>query len=74
MPQVSQRSATSILTLLASGVALVNLFAFALVGLSIHQSHRQYQERAEIATQNLAQTLESEIAGIVKTDDVAYSP
>jgi diguanylate cyclase (GGDEF)-like protein/PAS domain S-box-containing protein len=50
---------------------LLNLFLFTLVGLSIQYSHRQYQERAEITTQNLTQTLESDIAGAIKTDDLA---
>jgi diguanylate cyclase (GGDEF)-like protein/PAS domain S-box-containing protein len=70
-PQVSPLSSSSFLTRLAGSVVLLNLFVITLVVLSIHQSHRQYEERAEITTQNLTQTLESEIAGALKTDDVA---
>ncbi|CAG4883239.1 Signal transduction protein [Georgfuchsia toluolica] len=61
------------LILLISGVILANLFVFFLIGLSAHHSYHQYQERAEIATQNLAQVLESEIAGAIKADDMALS-
>jgi diguanylate cyclase (GGDEF)-like protein/PAS domain S-box-containing protein len=65
-PQVSPLSPASFLTRLSGGVVLLNLFVFTLVGLSILQSHRQYQDRAEITTQNLTQTLESEIAGAIE--------
>ncbi len=70
-PQVSPLSPASFLTRLTGSVVLLNLFVITLVALSIHQSHRHYQERAEITTQNLTQTLESEIADTIKTDDVA---
>jgi hypothetical protein len=58
-------------TCLAGSVILLNVFMVVMVGLSIYQSHRQYHERAEITTRNLTQMQESEIAGAVKTDDVA---
>jgi len=61
----------SIFGRLTSAVVLLNLLVFALVGFSIYQSRSQYQERAEITTQNLTHTLESEISGAIKTDDVA---
>ena len=70
-PQGSILSPVSFLTRMMSGVILLNLFVITLVVLTIQQSHRQYQERAEITTQNLTQTLESEIAGTIKTDDIA---
>lgn len=53
------------------GIILLNVFVITLVGLSIRHDHRQHQERAEVTTQNLTQTLEIEIAGAIKTDDVA---
>jgi PAS domain S-box-containing protein len=70
-PQASPVSAPYFRTRLAGGVILVNMFIVALVGLSIYQSHRHHHELAEITTRNLAQTLESEIAGAVETDDIA---
>jgi diguanylate cyclase (GGDEF)-like protein/PAS domain S-box-containing protein len=70
-PPASPLSPASFLARLIGGVVLVNLFLFTLVGLSIQHSYRQYQERAEITTQNLTQTLERDIAGAIKTDDLA---
>src|SRR5665647_2325125 len=70
-PQVLLLSPTSFLARLIGGVVLLNLFLFTLVGLSIQHSYRQYQERSEITTQNLTKTLESDIAGTLKTDDLA---
>jgi len=70
-PQALPLSAASFLIRLIGGVVLLNLFLFTLVGLSIQHSHRQYQERSEITTQNLTRTLESDITGAFKTDDLA---
>ena len=67
----SPLSSASFLARLSVGVVLLNLFAITLAILSIHQSYRQYHDRAEITTQNLARTLESEIAGAIKADDIA---
>jgi PAS domain S-box-containing protein len=53
------------------GVVLLNVFVCSLVGLSIHQGHHQYRERAEITTQNLTQVMENEIAGTIGTADLA---
>ena len=64
-------SSSAFLARLVAGVVLVNLFVFILAGLSMRQSHRQFQERAEITTRNLAQALESDLSGTLKTDDVA---
>jgi PAS domain S-box-containing protein len=55
---------------LVAGTLLVNLLAFALAGLSIHQSRLQYQERAELTTQNLARVLEENIAGDIDKIDI----
>lgn len=70
-PPVSGLSPAAFLTRLIAGVVLLNLFIFTMVGLSIQHSHHQYQERAEITTRNLTQTLESEIASAIKTEDLA---
>jgi len=70
-PPVLLLSPSSFLARLIGGVVLLNLFLFTLVGLSIQHSYRQYQERSEITTQNLTKTLESDIAGTLKTDDLA---
>ncbi|MFY9327723.1 MAG: EAL domain-containing protein [Georgfuchsia sp.] len=63
----------SFLIWLIVGTVLLNLFVFTLVGLSVHHSRHQYQERAEITTRNLTQLLESEIAGAIKADNIALS-
>ena len=67
---VSPPSSASFLVRLTLGVVLVNLFIYLLTGLSVRQSYRQYREQAEITTQNLTQTLESEIAGNIETSAV----
>ncbi|TSA42013.1 MAG: PAS domain S-box protein [Betaproteobacteria bacterium] len=56
---------------LAAGVVLLNLFVAVLAGFSIYQSRHQYQEQAEITTQNLAQVLENDIAGDFRNIDIA---
>ncbi|MBS4097661.1 MAG: PAS domain-containing protein [Sulfuricella sp.] len=64
-------SSKTFLARLAVGVTLINLLVFILVGLSLRQSHRQYQERAEVTTQNLVQVLENHIAGIIDKVDIS---
>lgn len=56
---------------LAVGVLLINLFVFSLAGLSIYQSRLQYQEQAEITTQNLSRVLEENIDGAINQIDIA---
>ena len=70
-PQRSPLSPASFLARLIGGIVLLSLFLFTLVGLSIQHSYRQYQEHSEITTQNLTQTLENDIVGIIKTNDLA---
>jgi hypothetical protein len=70
-PQVLLLSPASFRARLIGGIVLLNLFILTMVGLSIQRSHYQYQERAEITTQNLTQTLESNIVGAIKTNDLA---
>ncbi len=52
-------------------VVLANLLVFALAALSLSQSQRQYQERAEITANNLTQALENHLAGIFDKVDIA---
>jgi diguanylate cyclase (GGDEF)-like protein/PAS domain S-box-containing protein len=59
---VKNYPATS-LTWVSTGIVLINLFVFVLAGLSLWQSRIQYEERAAITTQNLAQVLEQTIDG-----------
>src|ERR1035437_2747330 len=70
-PEVLPLCPGPILSRLIVTIVLLNLLVFGLVGLSLYQSRHQYQERATITTRNLTQTLESEIAGTIKTADVA---
>jgi diguanylate cyclase (GGDEF)-like protein/PAS domain S-box-containing protein len=56
---------------LVVGTLLINLFFFALAAWSIYQSQCQYQERAEITTQNLVRVLEEDINGDIDKIDIA---
>jgi diguanylate cyclase (GGDEF)-like protein/PAS domain S-box-containing protein len=56
--------------LLLSVVAL-NLFVFGLATVSIVDSHRQYQERAEITTRNLARVMENNLVNAIERIDVS---
>lgn len=52
-------------------VVLINLFVIGLAALSAHHGHRQYQERAEVTTQNLAAVLESNLVNAIQRVDVS---
>jgi len=52
-------------------VLLLNLFVIVLAGVSVFHGYRQYQERAEITTQNLAQVLESKFSDSFQRIDIA---
>jgi len=64
-------SSAHIVVLLAAGVLLLNLLVVTLVVLSLHFSRNQYQARTTIATQNLAQVLEHDIATEIDKIDLA---
>jgi PAS domain S-box-containing protein len=66
-----QFSPAAFRTRLVLGVLLLNLLVMFLTGMTVRQSHHQYQERAEITTRNLAQLLENEIATILRDQDIA---
>ncbi|MFZ4437112.1 MAG: PAS domain S-box protein [Syntrophales bacterium] len=56
---------------LAIGVVLVNLFIYLLAGVSIYKSRQQYERQASLTTQNLANSLESTIAGFLEKMDIS---
>ena len=55
---------------LIAGVFIVNLFLYAVVGLSLYQLRQQVVKQTELSTQNLAHSLESSIAGTFAKIDV----
>lgn len=55
-------SAAGIIWRLAIGLILLNLFVFTLASISLTHSRDQYKNRAAVATQNLVQVLEHDIA------------
>ena len=52
-------------------IALIDALVLALMGLSLHRSRRQYEERAAIVAQNLAHLLESSVSFTFDKVDVA---
>jgi PAS domain S-box-containing protein len=55
---------------LVAGVVLLNLFVFGLVGYSLQQSHVEFEQRAELTAQNLAQMLAHDIGREFEKIDV----
>ncbi len=51
-------------------IVLVNLFVLGMVAVSLQQSHREYEERAEVVLQNLAQMLALDIGREFEKIDV----
>lgn len=56
---------------LTVAIALIDALVLALMGLSLLRSRRQYEERAAVAAQNLAQLLESSVSYTFDKIDVA---
>jgi PAS domain S-box-containing protein len=56
---------------LATGVFLINLFVYVLVGLSLYQNRQQNEKQTELSTQNLTQSLETSLSGTFDKIDVA---
>jgi diguanylate cyclase (GGDEF)-like protein/PAS domain S-box-containing protein len=52
-------------------VVLINLFVAGLAALSIRDGHRQYQERAEVTTRNLARVIENNLVNAIARIDVS---
>jgi signal transduction histidine kinase len=73
VPRRSFSIATSahFLALLAAGVLLLDLLVVTLVVLSLYLSRNQYATLATVATQNLAQVLEHDIAAAIDKIDLA---
>ena len=55
---------------LMGGVILFDLLVVGLAGWTLARSHRQYVERAEVTTQNLAQVLEGSLIGTLGQVDL----
>lgn len=53
------------------GLVLLNLFAVTLAALSLHHSRQNYEERAAVATQNLAELMEHDITASIRMTDLA---
>jgi signal transduction histidine kinase len=64
-------SSANLLALLGAGILLLNLLVISLATLSLKFSHAQYESRAIVATQNLAQVLEHDIAAAIDKVDLA---
>ena len=58
---------------LAVGIGLLNLFVIGLAVLSLVQGYRQYRERAEISSRNMADVLAQDIGCAVERIDLALS-
>ncbi len=56
---------------LATTLLLVNLFVIGLAALSAYHGYRQYRERAEVTTRNLAGALESNLGNVIRRVDVS---
>ena len=66
---ISTLTATSFVTRLAVGTLCIIMFVVTMTGLFLYHSKHQYEERAIVSTQNLAQVLEQNIDDIIgKTD------
>ncbi|NJD90357.1 MAG: PAS domain S-box protein [Geobacter sp.] len=64
---------TSIISRLAFGLALGNLFVYALAGLTLQRTHEQYERSARVETRNLARSLGDNVAGILDKINVGLS-
>lgn len=52
-------------------IILINLFVTLLAVVSSYQGYRQYQERAQMTTQNLVAALESNLADAIRRTDIS---
>ncbi|MDD5247451.1 MAG: PAS domain S-box protein [Rhodocyclaceae bacterium] len=57
-------------TLLLSGLVGANILVFALAGVSLHQSRQQYEQRAQILTQNIARALDQDLSSSIEKIDL----
>ena len=74
MPEASTTSGARVrarvVQALVLAVAVVDVFATAVVGYTLFQSWSQHRERAVVATQNLGALLEQHLAGIIDKVDL----
>lgn len=71
MDERDQSAASSLLIWrMVWSIVLVNLFVLGMVAVSLQQSHREYEERAEVVLQNLAQMLALDIGREFEKIDV----
>jgi len=64
-------SSGSIVWWMVAGVALINLFVFGMVALSLYQSFGEIEENAELTAQNLCRMLAQDIGGAIDKIDVS---
>ncbi|MBU5613008.1 PDC sensor domain-containing protein [Geomonas azotofigens] len=68
------RDKDSFFSSLVVGVLLFNVFAYLMVGNSLYNSRKHYDKLAEVTTQNLARSLESNVSDILdKMNIVLFS-
>lgn len=65
------KSSASLVRWMLAGFALVNLFVFGVVTLSLYQSYEESQRSAELTAQNLSRLLAQDIAGDIDRIDLA---
>ncbi len=56
---------------ITTGIIIINLFVYLMVGLSLYQLRITYDQQVELSTQNLARSLELSISKIIDKIDVA---
>jgi len=67
-----KKSSNGFIVKLVAGVLLVNLFIFALAGISLYQSKIHYEKRAAQTTQNISRISADYIDGIIDKIDLAF--
>ncbi|MDO8931475.1 MAG: PAS domain S-box protein, partial [Rhodocyclaceae bacterium] len=68
--RLSRVSPRQLRTLLIAGIVAVNFGVLALAGLSLHQSKRQHESRAQALTQNLALAIDQSVSNSVEKIDL----
>lgn len=67
------RQDAAFISILVSAAVFINLLVYAIVAYSIYNSYRHYDNLAEIATKNMATSIESTIRGIFDKIDIGLS-
>ena len=66
----SAASSAAFVRWMVAGVALINLFVFGMVALSLYQSFGEIEENAELTAQNLCRMLAQDVGGDIDKIDV----